>query len=84
MKVTVGGIPVTVFRKSIKGIHLTVHAPEGSVRLSVPKRMPMAVIERFLQEKHAWILKQQQRIAALPKPQEHRYESGESIPPQEL
>lgn len=79
MQITVGGIPVTIIRKNIKGMHLCVHAPEGSVRLSVPKRMPMAVIEGFLQEKHGWILKQRQKLASLPQPQEHRYESGEPI-----
>lgn len=71
------GIPVNIVRKSIRSMNLSVRAPEGTVRLSVPKRTSMRTIERFVAEHIDWIQTQQARIRRLHPP--HAYVSGETI-----
>ena len=45
--------------------------------IRAPKRMPMRQIEHFIREKEAWILKQQEKMRALPQRVEHHYQPGE-------
>ena len=44
-----------------------------------PKRMPMREIEAFVREKEAWIMKQQNRMKALPKKPRCEYREGETF-----
>ncbi|MEO0374338.1 MAG: SprT family zinc-dependent metalloprotease [Cyanobacteria bacterium P01_A01_bin.17] len=59
-----GEIPLTVFRKNIKNVNLSVHPPAGNVRISAPRRMKMEAIRVFALSKLGWIEKQQRRIRA--------------------
>lgn len=79
MQIQIDGIPVTIVKKNIKHLHLTVRAPAGEVFVSAPKRMPKEVILLFVREKIGWIRKQQEKIASHPRPGKHQYISGETI-----
>ena len=80
MQITVSGIPVEVQKKKIKNMHLYVRPPDGSIRVTAPKRLTDAEIAVFVQSKLDWIHKQKGRIAAHPPQQPLRYESGETLP----
>ena len=62
----IGGVPVTILRKSIKNMHLRVLPPDGRVQVTAPNHMPRAYIERFVLEKRDWIALQQTKLAARP------------------
>ena len=57
-----GDIAVNVVLKDIKNVHLSVHPPTGSVRISAPKRMAMDTIRVFAVSKLAWIKQQQAKV----------------------
>jgi predicted metal-dependent hydrolase len=75
---TVGEIEVSVERKSIKNIHLSVHPPDGKVRLSVPKKMKEDAVRLFLISKIPWIKKQRSKFSAQDRQSPREYISGES------
>jgi len=76
--IKVGEILVSVERKDIKNIHLSVHPPEGQVRLSVPKRTKEDSIRLFLISKLPWIKKQQKKFDNQLRLSSRQYISGES------
>lgn len=57
-----GGIPVEVSFKDIKNVHLSVHPPNGRVRISAPKRMVLDTIRVFAVSKLGWIKQQQKKL----------------------
>jgi len=58
------GIEIDVVRKDIRTIRLSVHPPDGTVRLSAPLRMDPDVIRAFAVSKLDWIRRHQWRIRA--------------------
>lgn len=46
----------------MKNMNIRVYPPDGDVIISVPLRMPMSAIQRFLDEKIPWIEKQRTKI----------------------
>lgn len=60
----IGDLKVEVVRKDIKNVHLTVHPPEGRVRISAPKRMQMEAIRLYTISMLPWIRRQQTAIKA--------------------
>jgi len=76
--IVIGDIPVEVWRKSVKNFNLTVYAPDGRVRISVPrwtsgKRVRQAVVNRL-----AWIQAQREHFLSRPPLLVHQAVSGES------
>jgi predicted metal-dependent hydrolase len=61
-KIVVAGIQVTVTRKKIKNVHLSVYPPNGVVRMSVPLRMSDETLRVFLVAKVRWIRSQQKKL----------------------
>lgn len=57
-----GDIAVDVVRKDIKNVHLSVHPPEGKVRISAPSRMSLDTIRVFAISKLDWIQQQQRKL----------------------
>jgi predicted metal-dependent hydrolase len=57
-----GNITVDVIQKNIKNIHLSVHPPNGRVRISAPTRLDMDTIRVFAVSKLSWIKKQQAKF----------------------
>jgi len=54
-KISVDGIIINVVRKDIKHMHLSVHPPDGRVRISSPKRIEDEVVRSFAVSKLKWI-----------------------------
>lgn len=68
---------IELTRKNVKNINLRVTQPEGQVRVSAPKRMPVDLIYAFVISKYDWILLQQQRLQAHVNQNTFVYQSGE-------
>lgn len=64
--VTVEGIPVTVVRKRVKNLNLTVRGRDGRVRLSAPLRASEKEIMAMLTERLPWIRKHRDRLLSDP------------------
>ncbi len=60
--IDLGNIAVDVVLKDIKNIHLSVHPPEGKVRIAAPKRMNVDTIRLFAISKLGWIKRQQRKL----------------------
>jgi len=58
-QIELGNIIIDVEYKDIKNIHLSVHPPNGKVRISAPRRMELDTIRVFAISKLKWIKKQQ-------------------------
>lgn len=74
---TIGDIQVEVIRKDIKNMHLSVHPPNGRVRLAVPVRIDEDSIRFFAISKLSWIKKQQDKFRRQERIPPRRYVSGE-------
>ena len=75
---TINDIEIEVTKKDIKNIHLSVHPPNGAVRISVPSKMNNEDIKLFAISKLAWIKKQQSKFENLERIPEREFVSGES------
>jgi predicted metal-dependent hydrolase len=83
-QIQLGDITVDVVLKNIKNINLTVHPPDGRVRISAPRLTSMEAVHAFATSHLNWIRKHQARLritdgtttrgAVEPKP---RYVDGE-------
>lgn len=65
--VFIDGMEVWLTRKAIKNMHLRVKPPDGRIEVSVPLRLSLATIRKFVGEKRDWIERQQKVIAASPR-----------------
>ena len=61
-RITIGDISVDVVFKNIKNVHLSVHPPTGTVRVSAPKRVGMETLRVYLISKLDWIRRNQKKI----------------------
>ena len=59
---TLGDVTVDVLQKDIKHLHLTVHPPDGRVRIAAPLRMKIETIRVYAITKLAWIRQQQRKL----------------------
>jgi predicted metal-dependent hydrolase len=57
-----GAIMVEVIKKDIKNVHLSVHPPNGAVRIAAPRRMNMDAIRLFAISKLPWIKRHQKKL----------------------
>ncbi len=60
--IQLGEISITVTRKDIKNVHLTVHPPDGRVTLSVPRTTRLEVVRAYAISKLVWIREQQRKL----------------------
>jgi hypothetical protein len=58
----IGDLLVEVVKRDIKNVHLTVHPPQGRVRIAAPERMQLDTIRLFAISKLAWIRRQQRAM----------------------
>lgn len=65
-------------RKPIKNLHLSVHPPEGRVRVSVPLRINDEAVRLAVISKLAWIRRHQKTFAEQPRQSRREMVSGES------
>ncbi len=71
-------IPVAVVRKRIRNLRLSVHPPEGTVRISAPLRMSLDTIRNFALSKLGWIKRQQQKLRDQEREEPREYLDRES------
>lgn len=77
-RMTVGGYSVEVIRKTIKNIHLSIHPPEGRVRLAVPLSTGDAAVRLLVIRKLPWIKKQISSFENQERQTKRKFVSGES------
>ncbi len=61
--IQLGEISITVTRKDIKNVHLTVHPPDGRVTLAAPTNTRLEVARAYAISKLVWIREQQRKLA---------------------
>jgi predicted metal-dependent hydrolase len=66
-------------RKKVKNINLRIH-PNGSIRVSAAKNVPVSAVEAFLRSQSGRILSALERFAAAPPPQLILFADGETFP----
>ena len=54
-RIDLGDIAISVVKKDIKNIHLSVYPPTGAVRISAPLRMNIDTIRVFAISKLGWV-----------------------------
>lgn len=79
MNITIGdNIEIEVIKKNIKNMHLSVHPPNGRVRIAAPISMKDEAIRIFAISKLSWIKKQQEMYKGQERISKRDYVSGES------
>lgn len=74
----IGDIQIEVIKKNIKNLHLSVHPPNGRVRIAAPNTMNDEAIRVFAISKLSWIKKQRAKFQNQERQSEREYVSGES------
>ncbi len=76
--IIVNDIEVQVVRKNIKNLHLSVHPPEGHVRVSVPMHITADNVRLAVISRLNWITKQQAMFEGRPRQSKREMVTGES------
>lgn len=63
-QVTIGELHLTVTRKAVKNVHLSVHPPDGRVTLVVPVETRLDVARAYALSRLSWIHQQQAALSA--------------------
>lgn len=77
INIITNNIEIQVTKKKIKNIRLSVHPPDGRVKLSVPEKMDDVAIQNFITSKISWIEKQKSKFLLQDKQIEYMFISGE-------
>ena len=77
-EIKIGDITVDVVFKEIKNVHLSVHPPNGRVRIAVPERMNLDTIRIYAISKIDWIRKEQAKLQAQQRESQREYIDRES------
>ncbi len=75
--ITIENIRITVYKKNVKNLNLTILPPDGSVRISAPYFVPDEYIENFIRKKLPWIKKHVNRFKIFPNEINREYITGE-------
>ena len=76
--IALGDITIDLTRKDIKNVHLSVRPPNGSVRISAPRRMSLDTIRVFAISKLSWIRRHQEILRAQERETPREYLDRES------
>ncbi|MBO8169197.1 MAG: M48 family metallopeptidase [Thermoanaerobacteraceae bacterium] len=76
--ITIGDIKIDIIKKNIKNLHLSVHPPDGRVRIAAPNSMNDEAIRIFAISKLPWIKKQRSKFQAQERQSKREFVSGES------
>lgn len=71
-------LSVDVIHKNIKNMHLSVHPPDGRVRISAPLRVSEEAVRLFIISKIEWIRKHQRNFADQDREPQRQYKERES------
>lgn len=75
--IRLGSIEITVTKKKIKTLRMSVIPPDGKVKISAPLRASDEYIKSFALSRMRWIEKHQKKFQSQAVPPLHRYVSGE-------
>src|SRR5690554_2602256 len=76
-KIVVDDVQVQLRRKDIKTLRLSVHPPEGEVRISVPNGVTDDEALRFIESKMDWIRLQREKLSNTKIDEPKEYLTGE-------
>lgn len=76
--IRLGDITISVTRKDIKHVHLSVHPPSGRVTLAAPTDTRLEVARAYAISKLAWIRRQQEELRMQARETRRRYVERES------
>jgi predicted metal-dependent hydrolase len=76
--IELGGVSITVTRKDVKNVHLSVHPPDGRVTLVVPRTTRMEVARAYAATKLGWIRDQQQKLRSQARESPRQFVTRES------
>jgi len=65
--IEIGDISISVTRKDVKNIHLSVHPPDGRVTLVAPRSTRIDVARAYAITKIGWIRQQRERLCSQPR-----------------
>ena len=77
-KLKISSLDVEVDRKDIKNLHLSVHPPEGHVRVAAPQDVDDDEVRTYVISKLGWIKKHQATFQGQDRQSPRVFESGES------
>jgi hypothetical protein len=77
-QIEVSDLIINVTRKKIKNLHLSVHPPDGEIRISAPLHVDDESVRLFAISRLQWIKKNQAQILAQPRHSPRKFVSGES------
>jgi hypothetical protein len=77
-QLTIGDLTIEVDFKPIKNIHLSVHPPDGHVRIASPPRVALETLRVFAVTKLPWIRKQQKKFRSQKRETPREYLDRES------
>src|SRR5699024_3057528 len=63
-EITVSNLRIDLIKKNIKNMHLSVHPPNGRVRIAVPRNTNEEQVRMYIISKLDWIRKQQKKLAS--------------------
>jgi predicted metal-dependent hydrolase len=76
--IDLGDVLISVTRKKIRRLHLSVYPPDGQVRISAPLAMPLEAIRAFALSKLEWIRAKQHKLRTQKRESAREYLDGES------
>ncbi len=74
----VEGLSVQLVRKRVKYLNMTVHPPDGRIRVCAPVRASQSDIRTFVISRRTWIQRQQERARRISAAAPSKFESGET------
>lgn len=77
-QISVNGLAVEVVRKEIKNLHLSVHPPDGQVRIAVPRRLDDDAVRLAVIRRLGWIRRHQERFRRQERQSAREMVTGES------
>lgn len=77
-RIELGNIGIDIQKKDVKNIHLTVHPPDGKVKMTAPDKMDLDTIRVFAISKLDWIKTQQESIQGQERETPREYINRES------
>jgi len=78
-QLVIGDLAVEVVRKTVKHVRLSVHPPDGRVRVSAPPNVSEDDIRALVNSRLVWIEQHQRRFADRQRQVVRAYESGDSV-----
>jgi hypothetical protein len=66
-RITFGDITITMKRKQVKHVHLSVHPPNGRVTMVIPQATRLAAARAYAVSKLRWIRKQREQLQGQPR-----------------